>query len=459
MRTKVFSAICFAFLMSINVIAADYPANMYVMGDATPAGWNSDDVIRMENVSEGVFEYTAEFKEGRFRFVTTFDFAPGYGPKAAATMVSDNANETYLEMTVGNHELEYRKEYTDPDKSFKVTSAGRYKCRIDLTGETPIVTISDGTGLEDQFTQMPAAVYATGDATTAGWVIENAIEVAETSYNSGIYKSMLKLAPGKELKFMQTRKWNNHMYVSTAASTPINAEGEYEVKYTTSGDEDWKWIFNLEEKYYNVTVDLNTMKLSIALPEIVKPEKLYLIGPAIGGENDWGFHDDQIFVKTENDGVYTWTGDLKQGELKFFTDKDYFATAYGATTDQAAFKEGEQDVMVLGINIDYKFNVSAEQTGNYTLTLDLNNMKLNAVKNGDSGTATNISPEQEISWNITDDHIVCVDANQIEVLAISGTRIASCQGGQLDISNLHAGMYIAILHKNGQKSIHKFIVR
>ena len=458
MRTKVF-LLATAFMASVSAVFADnYPARMYLIGDGAPQNnWDLTAITSMVTTSPGVYTWTGKLNNGRMKFVPNQDYIPSYGP-VNATAPEEGKTELIQDIVAGeSYNMEYRADYNMPDKSCNMTE-GRYKLTLDLTGEAPILTVEDGTDLSD-YPLRPDAIYAVGDATTAGWTIENAIKMAETSDNSGIYKSMLKLAPGKELKFMQTREWNNHMYVSTAANTSINAEGEYDVKYTTSSDEDWKWIFNLEEKYYNVTVDLNTMKLSIALPEIVKPEKLYLIGPAIGGENDWSFYDDQIFVKTENDGVYTWTGDLKQGELKFFTDKDYLATAYGATTDQAAFKEGEQDVMVLGINVDYKFKVSAEQTGNYTLTLDLNNMKLNAVKNGDSGTATNISPEQEISWNITDDHIVCVDANQIEVLAISGTRIASCQGGQLDISNLHAVIYIAILHKNGQKAIHKFIVR
>lgn len=455
MRTKVFF-LATALVASISAGFADnYPEAMYVIGDATPAEWNSDNVIRMENVSEGVFEYTADFNEGRFRFVTTYDFAPGYGPKNATTVVSDNENETYLELATGDYELEYRQGYTDPDKSFKVTTAGRYKCRVDLTGTTPKVTISDGTGLADQYAEHPVAIYAIGDATTAGWTIENAIELAETSWNSGIYKATLKLAPQKELKFMQTRKWNNHMYVSTQSGTTINAEGDFEVKYTTSGDEDWKWVFNLEEKNYDLTVDLNTMKLTIATPEIVKPEQLYLVGPAIGGENDWSFHDDQIFVKTD-DGIYTWTGDLKQGELKFFADKDYSAVAYGATSDKTPLQEGDLDVMLLGDGTDYKFNVTSEQAGNHTLTLNLNTMKLNVVRNG--GTTTNLSINENLDWKIDGNRISCTGADRIEVLAINGMCINSCNNDQLDISNLHKGMYIAILHKNNQKSIHKFIV-
>lgn len=192
MKSKLllFSALA---LCSATVAANDYPTSLYVIGDATPAQWNSDDVIRMVTVEEGVYEYTGDLTEGRMRFVTTYDFAPGYGPAEATTVVSDNPNETYLELTTGSHELELRSDYTSPDKSFKVMAAGRYQFRVDLTGETPVVEVSDATNLPDQWATHSESIYAVGSATNAGWFIENSIALHETAFDSGIYQGLLYL--------------------------------------------------------------------------------------------------------------------------------------------------------------------------------------------------------------------------------------------------------------------------
>ena len=139
-RFLLFSALA---LCSATVAAGNYPTSLYVIGDATPAQWDSNNVIRMVTVEDGVYEYTGDLTEGRMRFVTTYDFAPGYGPAMASTVVGDNDNETYLDLTTGSHELEYRSDYTAPDKSFKVSAAGRYKFRVDLTGEKPLVEARD----------------------------------------------------------------------------------------------------------------------------------------------------------------------------------------------------------------------------------------------------------------------------------------------------------------------------
>ena len=427
----------------------------------------------MVTTSPGVYTWTGELKDGRMKFIPYPSYEPSYGPTAADT-IETGKSELAQDIVAGeSYDMELRVDYTMPDKSCNIT-AGRYKLTLDITGDTPRLTVEDGTALADNPTAPianPGYLYPIGDATEAGWDLNKTAPIAETEFNSGIYTTLIKLKSGS-LKFL-LRNAYERMYGATIADQPVNEMGEYTVEYS-DGSSDKKFRINYPSTVnYKLTINLNTNTMTIY------PEKIYIIGPAMTGiENDWNFFEDKTMHSTETDGVYSWTGELYNGQMKFFTSNDFGSIAYGATTADVPLAEGTLDIKriagsdddykfegtldikrIAGSDDDYKFKVSAEQTGNYTLTLDLKNMKLNAVKNGDSGTATNISPEQEISWNITDDHIVCTGADQIEVLAISGTRIASCQGGQLDISKLHSGMYIGISYKNGQKSIHKFIVR
>lgn len=455
MKSKLllFSALA---LCSATVAANDYPTSLYVIGDATPAQWNSDDVIRMVTVEEGVYEYTGDLTEGRMRFVTTYDFAPGYGPAEATTVVSDNPNETYLELTTGSHELELRSDYTSPDKSFKVMAAGRYQFRVDLTGETPVVEVSDATGLPDQWATHSESIYAVGSATNAGWFIENSIALHETAFDSGIYQGSLYLIntadEGAELKFMVMQKWNNRMYVAAVSGTSVDAVGEYDLKYTTSSDEDWKFIVNIEG-LYDVTVDTKNLKMTISEPQISFPEQLWLVGPAVGG---WEFDNNKVLINSGEEGVYSWTGDLVQGELQFFAGDNLDAVAYGAESDMTPLQEGFLNVIMLSNDVDNKFNVLSTQEGNYTLVLNLNDMTLEVVKNG---TSTAVDEVEVIDWVQESYGIVSEQARAMALYDISGREVVSVNGTLLPFDGLRAGIYVFVIETTQGRATHKIVIR
>ncbi len=455
MKSKLllFSALA---LCSATVAANDYPTSLYVIGDATPAQWNSDDVIRMVTVEEGVYEYTGDLTEGRMRFVTTYDFAPGYGPAEATTVVSDNPNETYLELTTGSHELELRSDYTSPDKSFKVMAAGRYQFRVDLTGETPVVEVSDATDLPDQWATHSESIYAVGSATNAGWFIENSIALHETAFDSGIYQGSLYLIntadEGAELKFMVMQKWNNRMYVAAVSGTSVDAVGEYDLKYTTSSDEDWKFIVNIEG-LYDVTVDTKNLKMTISEPQISFPEQLWLVGPAVGG---WEFDNNKVLINSGEEGVYSWTGDLVQGELQFFAGDNLDAVAYGAESDMTPLQEGFLNVIMLSNGVDNKFNVLSTQEGNYTLVLNLNDMTLEVVKNG---TSTAVGEVEVIDWVQESYGIVSEQARAMALYDISGREVVSVNGTLLPFDGLRAGIYVFVIETTQGRATHKIVIR
>lgn len=435
-------------LCSATVGAGNYPSSLYVIGDATPAQWTIDNIIRMVTVEDGVYEYTADLTEGYVRFVTTYDYVPGYGP------VETSTSETSLELTTGFHELEYRAVYADPDKSFKVTTAGRYKFRIDLTSETPMVEVSDASELPDQAASHFETVYAVGDATNGGWLIENAVALPETSFDSGIYHTIMHLKPIElfdGLKFMMRRGWNNRMYVSAQPNQTINGLGEYDLKYTTSGDEDWKFAVTLKDGLYEVTVDVNTMKLSIA--EVSSyPRQLWVIGNAL--ESEWTFKDENILTNTGEEGVYSWTGNLGEGEFKFYNGDSFGAVAYGAESNGTPLQEGALTMTILG-NDDNKFVV--EQAGNYTLTVDLKNMKLNIKKN--NGSSTVVEEINLPAWVQNEYGIVCEEACTMALYDISGREVVSVNDSLLPFDGLNAGIYVLVIKAPQGNSTSKIVIR
>ena len=454
MKSKLllFSALA---LCSATAAADNYPSSLYVLGDATPAQWNADDAIRMVTVENGVYEYTGDLTEnGRIRFVTTYDFAPGYGPAMAETMVSDNPNETYLDLTTGNHELEYRTDYTSPDKSFKVMTAGRYKFRVDLTGETPVVEVSDAAGQPDQFASHSEAVYAVGNATNAGWTIENAVLLPETAFNSGVYKTIMNLKSFEQfdgLKFATLRKWNNRSYISAQPDQTIDRLGEYDLQYSTSGDVDYKFAVTLEGGLYEVTVDVNTMKMTIAEPTSY-PIRLWAVGDALASR--WIFNNENILANTGEEGVYSWTGDLNAGEIKFYNGDTFTSVAYGAESNETPLQEGDLAIVILGSD-DNKFKV--DQAGNYTLTVDLKNMKLNVKKN--DGSSTIVEEVEVAGWVQNAYGIVCEKAQAIALYDISGRKVASVNGTMLPFEGMNAGVYVLAIETPQGRTTAKIVIR
>ena len=348
-----------------------------------------------------------------------------------------------------SYDMELRVDYTMPDKSCNIT-AGRYKLTLDITGDTPRLTVEDGTALPDNPTAPitnPGYLYPIGDATEAGWDLNKTVPIAETEFNSGIYTTLIKLKSGS-LKFLLRNDWGR-MYGATTADQPVNELGEYTVEYS-DGSSDKKFMINYPSTVnYKLTINLNTNTMTIY------PEKIYIIGPAMTGiENDWNFFEDKTMHSTETDGVYSWTGELYNGQMKFFTSNDFGSIAYGATTADVPLAEGTLDIKrIAGSDDDYKFLVNA---GTYTLTLNLSNSKLDVTSNA---TATNFTETNGLNWYIYDNYITCDGATHMELYNLNGAKIASSNNHEININNIPSSIYILAIYNGDIREMHKIVVR
>lgn len=407
MRNKLF-ILTLAIITCISVVLADnYPARMYLIGDGAPQNnWDLTAITSMVTTSPGVYTWTGELKDGRMKFIPYPSYEPSYGPTAADT-IETGKSELAQDIVAGeSYDMELRVDYTMPDKSCNIT-AGRYKLTLDITGDTPRLTVEDGTALADNPTAPianPGYLYPIGDATEAGWDLNKTAPIAETEFNSGIYTTLIKLKSGS-LKFLLRNDWGR-MYGATTADQPVNELGEYTVEYS-DGSSDKKFMINYPSTVnYKLTINLNTNTMTIY------PEKIYIIGPAMTGiENDWNFFEEKTMHSTETDGVYSWTGELYNGQMKFFTSNDFGSIAYGATTADVPLAEGTLDIKrIAGSDDDYKFLVN--NAGTYTLTLNLSNSKLDVTSNA---TATNFTETNGLNWYIYDNHITCDGATHMEL--------------------------------------------
>ncbi len=239
-----------------------YPGRLYMIGDAAPNGWSLDNASLMQQESDGVFKWVGDLTTGSLKFITNMDWVPSYGP-----------SENGVALSIGEQNLSYRSTYEDSDNAFAVT-AGRYAIRIDLTGSAAVISVADGTGMEDVEVSnyYPEAIYPIGDATAAGWIPADAIRMDETAFNSGVYSATLELQNG-ELKFLHKRDWGN-AYGAMSSSVSVTGPGDYSIVLLDDADNKFNVVLNAAQTF-DITVDVpnGSMRLSqnsgTAVPEVL----------------------------------------------------------------------------------------------------------------------------------------------------------------------------------------------
>lgn len=412
MKTQVLSI-----LVALMVAVPSFANTISLIGDATPGGWSLDNAVAMKPAADDVFEFVGDLKDGSLKLITQNDFAPSYGPQT-------NGDS----LVIGTVELAYRATYDDPDNAFAV-KAGRYSLVLDLSGEVAKLTIADGTGLADKwYVEYPDTLYAVGDATVAGWTATEAIALSETADNSGIYADTLLLKSG-ELKFLNQKDWGAG-YGARVANEPINNAGVYALAALDSADMKFKVALPQATEF---VVEVNVVEGSLTLTALASlyPEKLYILGDAVGG---WSFDDNAQEMTWVEEGVFEWSGALAEGEMKFFVDKDFSSSAYGAVANGTSLAaSGEYAIELLG-GEDKKFVATESQV---EMTIDLKEMKMVV----------------EVDTTASAVDMVVVEGGS-EVYDIMG-RLRMVSDGDLLPSALPAGMYIIKTNNQSKKVIIK----
>lgn len=147
-------------------------------------------------------------------------------------------------------------------------------------------TNSAGTGYGPEISfktaALPAAIYALGDGTAAGWDNTKAIKIDQTS-TPGVYEGVLDLTESKSLKFIQDLgAWQPQWGQAKGQSAGIlgaNLGGGEDPDAITTPSPSGK---------YKVTVDLGAMTYKVAT---AYPSALYMIGDGVG---DWSWDNTDL---------------------------------------------------------------------------------------------------------------------------------------------------------------------
>lgn len=312
---------------------------LYMLGDATRAGWDNTKALKMESLGDGVYEIIDTLTGGlNIKFITTLgQWAPQYGTDGAGTPES------------GNLVLRPTENEPDPPPIQAPAEDGVYKITVDIVNLT--YTISSYSG---------EPLYMLGDATLAGWDNGNAIQLQ--FLGDGVYEIVDSLFGGANLKFITTLGQWAPQYGSDGAGTWES--GNLVLRPTEDEPDPASIPSPPEDGIYKITVDIVNLTYSI------EEAGLYILGDATSAGWD---NANPLPMGLSEPYVYTITTELAADLFyKFITNPGNWAPMYGTddngteTGGNLVYRPTEADPDPPAIQ-----NLSA---GTKTITCDLLNL-------------------------------------------------------------------------------------
>lgn len=378
----------------IVVITEELPLkvdHLYMVGDATPAGWSIDNPFEMTRDTENkyLFTYHGKLKTGEIKLPlskgdwgATFVYAP-----AADTEINDKG--------VASDAIDIRK--GGADNKWKVTKTGIYTFAVDLRTRKLTVTYE---GEEPAGPILPIEsewLSFIGNATPYGWDIDGlkakvqdgSAKFAKTSSNplQFTYEGHLNLGEFK-LSFDKSDGWNN-LIQAPVADCEFNHDGPAKQGMVVGGDDN-KWKVT-EAGTYTIVFDLTKHEIKVtkfvadapapAAPTPWDTETVYMIGSATPA--GWSV-DNGVSITKTGDHIFSIEVQLAEGEMKFMLDKSGFSgdkPYFFAPEENTVINETgvAKDALAYGTESSYgdkKWKVT--KAGKYKLTLDLKNKKFKA---------------------------------------------------------------------------------
>jgi hypothetical protein len=308
-------------------------------------------------------------------------------------------------------------------------------------------------------------LYIVGNATSVGWTPGSALTMVKVQ--DGVFYWGGSLTGDGEFKFLNTKGSWDRTINPLDANTDFVLGTEYSLNYRQeeSSPNDYKFKA-IATGLYAINVNLNTMKMiiNIAAPDL---SQLYLVGSATSAGWD---NANPIEMTSQENGIFTWSGDLTaNGEFKFMNERGIWSKTINPDAGNTTFSVGTEyslnyRPMEASPN-DYKFMVPS--AGRYTITANLNTMKITIQNSTDIGTG--------ISNNINLSRKIHISGKTVSILADNNDKIQSvgifnitgkCVHYVSNINstvilgdNLAQGVYIVKMNYNDLEYVQKLIIK
>lgn len=389
---------------------------LYLIGSATPCGWNAGDPVKMEPVAgkEGVFEWEGLMTEGDFNFITTKN---SWSPSINADVRNRYIMTNPMKLVITNG--------VQGDYKFKITKSAIYNISVNVQNWTIEVTEK----------QDKASLFLVGDATPNGWLNTMATPMERESEDVYTWEGELKTGHFKFITHLGTwnsivpaRKGHEQVITNYTHTLSDNYQGDYRFVIPETG-------------IYKVKVSLSDMSMVLTK----QPGNLiYLVGDATPN----GWYNTKATPMTEiGDGIFKWTGTLTAGHFKFLTELG----TWNSLVPYMGFSEKVTVGTTYYVSNNYQGDPQfiLEKAGLYTVTVNLNTREMNLKESKlKSVIAESINSDFTV---IPGDASVDIKVNtmaqidQAELIDISGRILAIKKNQSADFNlgtNLSSGIYI-----------------
>lgn len=312
-------------------------SNLYLIGSAAPNGWSADDATKMNTVSgaTGGFVWQGKLNAGELKFITTLgNFLPSYNKGSDDT------------------KLYFREVDDEPDGKFTIPTAGIYKISVNIINLTIQIETLDAPEYSD--------LWFVGNPT--GWNFKPM--VADTA-DPFIFHYNAVLSAGGEFKIATVADFDPSVVFFRPVVDQTSDGSNLDVA-KWAGDPDYKW--NISGGIYKIKLDTRDLKIDI-MP-FSPYTMIYLIGDAT--PNGWDIGNATPMTIGADANKFTWTGPLKEGEIKFSCDKQSDWNGDWFLANQNGIEpSGSVEQMILsanGANPDNKWKITS--AGTYTIELD-----------------------------------------------------------------------------------------
>lgn len=330
---------------------------LYLIGGATPGGWTIERATPMTIDAENkdVFTWEGRLENKDFRFIcqnTSDTWWPGF--------VKDLDNEGKVKYYATNPGDEN-------DIKFMIDKPGTYRITINTSTRDVVI---DPIEVEEPDPEL----YLIGDATEGGWEVTDATPMTYIKSSSTFeWEGRLK---GGLIRFVCQ---NTSRGFWPGYAKDMSAEGN-KMKYfetAPSKDEDKSFDIILPGKY-KITANISTRDVVIDPIDV----NVWMIGDAT--PNGWSWDNMVEMIQSDQDGnVFTWTGELKAGEIKFSLagpTAQYLSGEFVYAKKANADITTDTDIDKREGGEDYKWKLTGEQAGKYTITINFNTNKISFEK-------------------------------------------------------------------------------
>ncbi|HJD75245.1 MAG TPA: SusF/SusE family outer membrane protein [Bacteroides reticulotermitis] len=377
-----------------GTLEAVYPAaeydNIWMIGAATPAGWEIMNAVKLKKdpINQVAFYYEGWLNTGEMKF--PLELRADWSI-AVLMPIENGTNEN------GDNRME-RIEPGGHDYKWNISKAANYR----VTLNTYTMTIE----FEESKQEIPEGVpYKTiwifGDATTAGWDLNGAakqmfvydydaakqgIFTWQGDLKAGTFKFPLNLDGYGDIDYLMPSNADGEGFASLAetsvqyVSRNENKDYQWKVKANEAGE----YLITLN--VMNKTVEFKCLNKAPIIPEDLVCKEVWMFGDATPANWDQGKQPFTYDFNAAEKGIFYWEGELKAGAFKcpINVDNNFKITCFMPYSvkegeDWAPLTETRTRLVEPG-GVDYKWKVEENEAGNYRVVLNVVNNTIKFIK-------------------------------------------------------------------------------